>query len=286
MHRLTTNSGQLLAWGLTIVLTTSMAQGAIIEGFVEPYREIVISSTSEPGVVRAIAVQEGDRVEAGDEMAQLDTSVLQASLSIAKQRATMRGKLIAAQTELKIRKRQLGKLRMLRVDGHATQAEIDRAESDLSLAESDVMRAQEEIELNELECERIQAQIQQRVFRSPVAGVVTEVHREVGEATQIGDPRIMTVVQLNLLRVRFSVSVSQANSMTAGDVLPVHLAELNRDVELTIESISPVLDAKSGTQRVTCVIDNSQGKLRSGMRCLLTVAGDPTYEELVPVSAR
>lgn len=271
---------------VTGLLAPNGAGGDTIEGFAEPFQKLELSTTSEPGLLTAVDVKEGDHVAAGQRLATLDTTVLEASLAIAQLRAGMRGRIVAAEADLRIRRRQLGKLRTLRERGHATQAEIDRAEMDLAVSEAGLVRAQEEQTLSKLEVRRIEAEIQQRYVRSPIDGVVIEVHKHTGEATQISDPRVVTLVQLDPLRVKFSMSVQSAVNLAVGDVLPVKVADLGGGADVRVETVSPVLDASSGTVKVTCVLDNAAGELRSGMRCLLSVPSSSSSgnDLTVPVS--
>ena len=73
----------------------------------------------------------------------------------------------------------------------------------MAVAEAQIKLANEERELASLECDRIEAQIEQRRLRSPIDGVVVEVMREVGESTQISDPRLLTLVQLLLAVITY-----------------------------------------------------------------------------------
>jgi RND family efflux transporter MFP subunit len=184
----------------------------------------------------------------------------------------------------------LEKLRELRPQGHATQAELDRAELDLASAKANVMMTREEQLLSELEVTRIQAEIDRRTIRSPINGVVSEVHREVGEVTQISDPRLVTLVQLNPLKVKFSMTVAESTGLLVGNVLSVEIDEAGVRTDAKIDAIAPVLDATSGTVKVTCVFDNAHGEFRSGMRCRLDVdeSSAPTRRSkdfTLPVSA-
>ena len=271
----------LLLISLSVLMTSS---SAAVEGFAEPFREVVVSAASEPGRVTSRTVDEGATVTEGQILATLDTNVLRATLEIAKKRATMQGRIMAAEADLRIRQRRLRKLDTLRTQGHATQAELDRAELDVATAEASLLRAREERALNELEVIRIEAEIDRRTIRSPINGVVIEVHREVGEVTQIGDPHLLTVVQLNPLKVKFSMTVAQTTGLRVGDVLPITIAEAGEETEAEIEAIAPVLDATSGTVKVTCVFDNSEAKYRSGMRCLLDLSGRANANYSLPVS--
>lgn len=246
---------------------------ATFEGFAEPYQQIDISGGNEPGVIKEILVREGDNVRKGEVVASLDSDVLEASLKIARHRAQLRGRLDAAAAEYRMRHKRFAKLQQLSAEGHASPSELDRARMDLEIAKAQVELAREERDLASLECERIEAQIEQRRFRSPIDGVVVEIVREVGESTMISDPRLMTLVQLHPLRVKFPVSRRCGAELREGELVQIELPEINDTLDAEIEVISPVLDAKSGTVQVTCVLDNRQGQYRAGMRCLLKLAG-------------
>ena len=276
----------VLCW--TLVADSS---ADVVEGFAEPFREVIVSAASEPERVTSVEVDEGATVREGQLLATLDTSVLRASLDIAKKRASMKGRILAAEAEYQIRQRRLTKLQQLRSQGHATQAELDRAELDLAMAQASLTLTREERLLSELEVTRIQAEIDRRTIRSPINGVVSEVHREVGEVTQISDPRLVTLVQLQPLKVKLSMSVSQAANLQIGDIVPIEISEADVTTKARVDAIAPVLDATSGTVKVTCVFSNSESKFRSGMRCRLDVDGrsPPSPKSVdfsLPVSTR
>lgn len=257
-------------WIIALALVRpGVVDGETVEGFIEPNQRIEISSASDPATVKEIFVREGDHVQPGELMATLNTSVLEASLVIAQKRAAMHGRLEAAQAELDLRADRLHKLMRLRSEGHASPAELERAKADHAVAKAQWELTKEELELAKLECHLIEAQIQERRFESPIQGLVVEVLREPGEITSLGDPRLLTVVQLDPLRVKFPVSVRAALGLKAGAAVTLELPEIEATCAAVIEVVSPVLDPKSGTVQVSCLVQNAEGKFRSGMRCLL-----------------
>jgi RND family efflux transporter MFP subunit len=265
-----------IARPLGVLMTLSLALpglgsclAANVEGFAEPYRKIEVTGSTESGLLTAVRVKEGDTVKAGDVLATLEYSVLEASLRIAERRSQMRGRLDAAAAEVALYQERAHKLSLLSREGHASPVELERAHADLAVARAQLTLAQEEVELAQLEVQRIRAQIEQRIFRSPVDGVVSKIVREVGESILQNDPALLTVVQLNPLKVRFPVPVSYARGFSDGHAVTLQIPDLSQSVAATIELVSPVLDAKSGTVEVTCLVNNDSGALRSGMRCLL-----------------
>ncbi len=254
------------------------ANAGNVEGFAEPFKDIEISFPGEPGLIRRIHVREGEEVSEGEMLVELDARVLGASREIAKSRWAMNGRVEAAQAEAELRSDRLQKLRELNREGHASATEIRRAETDWRVAAAKLKLAMEEKTLAKLECERIEAQIEQRRMRSPIDGVVVTIFCEEGESTRSGDAGMIRLVQLDRLRVRFPVSVQHAATVTAGQKINLRLPEVAKSTSAYVEVVSPVLDAKSGTVEITCVIDNSKGEYCSGMRCLMEVEGAGSYE--------
>ena len=257
---------------LTLAILGSSAH-AKVEGFTEPYRMVSLSAPGEPSLVTKIAAREGASVSAGQIVVEFDARVLQAGLRIAQARCELDGREAAARAEYDLRQERFSKLRLLDQQGHASPTELRRAEADLRVAQANYQLALEEKTLAELERDRIQAQIEQRRLRSPFDGVVTKVFREVGESTSLGESEMITIVQLDRLRVTLPVSAEFARTLRQGASLELELPELGRQVTSEVEIISPVLDAKSGTVPITCVIDNRERSIQSGMRCIADVAG-------------
>lgn len=259
----------------------SPAHGGQVDGFTEPYRTIHVAA-AEPGIVARVSVGEGDRVRQGQLLATLDSDVLTASLRIAQAQVESIGRLAAARAEQKLCTTRLEKLRRLRADGHATQSELERAETDLEIARAKLLLAEEQRKIYALERQRIEAQIQRRKIRSPADGVVIKVHREQGEAVLAGDPTILTLVQLNPLRARLSVSAGQSAGLKVGQTVDVVFPETGRQARATVRIIAPVTDATSGTVSVTVDIDNSQGLYRSGVRCAVEIQDGPPAGAKLP----
>ena len=153
-------------------LATVSVNADTVEGFTEPYRHIDIAAASEAGLITEITTREGQSVKCGELLATLDIDVLDAALNVARERSRSHGRIDAAKAEVQVRRTRLEKLKELHIDGHATRGEIERAHADLAIAESNLVLAEEERRLNELECKRIEAQIDRRKIRSPIDGVV------------------------------------------------------------------------------------------------------------------
>ena len=244
-----------------------------VEGFTEPNRDIEVSVPGEPGLIMEIRVKEGQSVVEGEILAVLDTKVLDASLAVAKRRASQVGRIKAAQAEVALRRSRADKLRQMSERGNASPIEFKRAVTDYDVAKANLILAEEERDVNLLEVRRIEAQIEKARLRSPCDGVIVDVFKEAGESTQVSDSRLLQLVQLSVLRVEFPVSVSEAAKYSAGDRIDVMLPDTSQSAQAFVEVVSPVLDANSGTVKISCIIENADRSFRSGMRCLMPVEG-------------
>jgi RND family efflux transporter MFP subunit len=242
------------------------------EGFTEPYRKIEVAA-AETGTVERLLVREGDHVAKGQTLATLDSEVLVVSKEIATANDQARGKLNYAQAERDLRKTRLERLGPLRQQGHASQEEIDRAQTELAAAEANLLSAREQHLLDGLERKKIQAMIERRAVRSPIDGVVTRIHKDEQEFVSNNSAAVATVVQLDPLRVVFTVPTAHAMSVKVGQVVALEFPESGNKASGKIELVAPVTEAESGTVRVKVIMDNPKGEHRCGVRCSLDLQG-------------
>jgi len=265
---------QLLLQGAALwiaaILPASLIQAAEFDGFTEPFREIDIASP-EPGIIVQINVQEGDKVQAGQMLFTLDNDVHAALLAIAEQNKQASGRLEALLAELTLRQDRFKKFQKLLKAGHARQEEIDKARMELKIAAAQVKAAREDLLIKELEYRKIKVQLDRRTIISPINGVVTTLHKDVGEFVAPNAPEIMTVVQLDPLLATFSISGPAAATLKLGQTLKVQFPISKRKIDGQVSFISPVTDAESGMVRVKIRIANPDGKSRSGERCLIVL---------------
>jgi RND family efflux transporter MFP subunit len=239
-----------------------------IDGFVTPFRTINVA-TAETGIVREIIVREGDLVEPGQILARLDDEVHLSLLAIAEKSMQSDGRLKAAETEHRMREQRLSKLEGLIGRGSARPEEVERAAADAEIAAAQLRAIQEELAIKRLDHERARIQWEWRTVHAPTRGVVLRIHKEAGEFIGPNDPHLMTVVQLDPLLAVFAVSSGHARRLRIGDPVRVRLPETNVLVEGAIDSVSPVVDGKSGTMRVEVRLSNPDRQFLSGEPCSL-----------------
>ena len=254
----------VISWLLLAATTFAADQ----DGFTEPYRKIDVAA-AEMGVVGHLYVREGDHVSKGQVLATLDNDVLTVTRDIAETTAKAQGKIDSAVAEVELHKTRLNSLTALAKEDHATHEEVDRARTELAVAEATLLVAREQRHLDEMDCKKIAAMIERRTMRSPIDGVVVKVYRDECEAVSPSSAAVVNVVQLHPLRASFMLPTEAVAKLAIGQSVAVEFPDTGKSTQGTIEFLSPVTDADSGTVRVKLVIDNSKGDFRSGVRCVL-----------------
>ena len=246
-----------------------------IEGFTEPYADIELAA-SEMGILARVDVKEGDLVQTGQLLASLDDTVLQAALKVAHASRNARGTLESATADLETRKVELEKLEELRSRNHASQQEVDRVAGEVRMAAARVQAVREELEIKSLEYERIRAQLNRRQIRSTIDGVVTDIFRAKGEFVSPSQPNVARVVQLDPLRIVYSVPIDRRSEITTGQSVALSIGAAGQPAAATVEFVSPTADASSGTFRVKVQLPNPESQWQAGDRSVLLLDGPTT----------
>lgn len=211
------------------------------------------------GVIEVIAVEEGDRVQTGAILARLDTERLQLEADRAKAQLD---KLIAdvARAE-RVHARGLisnEQYEQLRFERDATKAAFDLAA--LSVREA--------------------------VIRAPFSGVISRRHIKTGNMISVGSPAF-DLVKLEPLEAELYVP-----ERDLGKLKPGHAATLQVDAygervfDGRVARVSPVVDAATGTVKVTVEMTPGQTELKPGMFGRVEIAYDRREDAIrVPAAA-
>ena len=234
--------------------------------FTEPIQRSVVAST-ETGVIKSARVQEGDRVQAGDELAALNHDVLTQEKRLAVARGESTATRDAARSRALIVRGQKEKLEALIPGGHVNSFEVEQKTTEFENAVAELKIAEDELRLNQIEVDRIEAQIRQRIIVSPIEGVVTEIHKQLGEHVSSNEPEYATIVRVDQLKVRFYHDAETLSKVTLGSEVDVLLGGSRTRTPATVTYVSPVIDPDSGTGRMDVVIENHDRKISSGTVC-------------------
>lgn len=253
----------LLLWA--VFTSPVISQDDEIVGFLEPYIRVGLGF-SEAGAIGAVHVREGQSVNKGDILAELDNRVLDASIAIARARSESEVEVRLAEINLEDRVTRHQQLERLRQNGNAREDEVVRAALERETAEYEVRAAVERRRIAQLDYQRILAQRNQRRIVSPINGIVIGVEKQVGETVNAVDSPAILVAQLSILKLVFRIDEVKARGLQHALPLSILVSGNDRPVVGAVEYVSPVMDARSGTVEVWAVIDNQSGSHKSGQR--------------------
>jgi RND family efflux transporter MFP subunit len=238
-----------------------------VDTFLEPSQVIDITSPFRDRLV-VLQVEEGDLVQPGQLLAELDTRLLQAQLERARTAASFHGSIDAARTLVRQRLNRLQKLQKLQKTGNAHPQELLAAKTQLELARAELLSTREEKQLRELEVATIIARIEEKKLTSPIRGVVVRIYKQ--QAELVGGPDqqpLLSLVQLDPLTATFHLDPETAGQLTKENVITLYTNGI--PITGTVKFVSPIIDAQSGTVTVRINIPNPKHTIMSGSRCTL-----------------
>lgn len=130
---------------------------------------------------------------------------------------------------------------------------------------------------------------------APFGGVLTDVMVNVGEnfsfVPSLSDDLkmkggVVTLMQLNPLKVSIEVNEKQLNSIKTGQLVDLFFDAYPEEVVTgKVSYIAPVLSTMSRTSTVEITISNNDGKLKPGMYCRTAISLPEASGVFVPVNA-
>ncbi len=250
-------------------VTFAQSENFAVEGFIEPFRRIELSS-DETGAIAELMVVEGQTVRENDVVAKLDSRVQQIQLEIATKVAGSISQQRSAGNTLKKRRAITQRLELLKQQGHASDSEIIRASLEMSIAEANYFNAVEEAAVREIEKRRAQVQLERRTIRAPFDGFISKVVSREGEFLSPLHPEICTLIQVDKLLATFNVDSRTARDFQVGQTYDLQLSS-GSTVQAEVHSVGVEINPQSGTVEIKFVIDNENYQIRSGESCTLNV---------------
>ena len=262
-------------------------------------REVAVSAEATGTLVR-FDVLEGDRLDAGAAVGQVD------SVTLALQRDEIRVQAEAARTRAQEARAHLGsleaRLRSARTDLErvrrlleqeaATAGELTRLEGEVESLEEEMEAARARIRLARLEADatdvrmaQLQDRIRRTTVRNPVTGTVLTTFVEAGELVQPG--RILyTVAPLDTLTLRAYVSGGQLGALRLGERVEVRfdagadtlgrregrISWIAAEAQFTPTPIQTREERVDQVYAVKILVANPDGRLKIGMPGELALA--------------
>lgn len=263
----------LLSAVLAYISPLHAAEHEILDCVIEPGMVIELSSRVD-GILETMLVERGDRVEADTVIARLESGAESASVEYAQARATMEAEIRSHAVSLAYGWRNLKRINELHKKELVSSDEIDRVKTETRIAKHKLQQAKENKRLAELELARAEETLKRHVIRSPIDGVIAERYVSPGESVE--DRPIVKIAQIDPLRVEVVVPVSMFGTIKTGQKAIVRPeAAIGGRYESTVHIVDPIINAASGTYRVTLLLPNPEHKLTSGLRCEVSFLDKP-----------
>ena len=247
----------------TPVVERSVRDTKTYVGTVRPLRHSLVASEVD-GSVLEFLVREGDRVEKGQPLAKLKTSILEIQLAGRKAIVAAglealnelkngsrpelideaRASLASAEAEVVFRAWKLESAKGLYDRGSSTEDDLKEATYNLDNARARVRRLKALLSLAEKgprkerivqgrarllqlqhEAKELEEQLTKHIIRAPFAGYVVEEHTEVGEWLAQGDP-VVEVFALDSVEIEAGVPGSSIQQIELGSEAQVRFSEI------------------------------------------------------------
>ncbi len=222
--------------------------------------------------VRVVRVREGEKVHAGQVLAEFDTAALRVQL--AERVATLESaRAQLAQTE---RTRQANA--QLVKQNFISQNAFDTADAAFRAQAAAVEAAQAQLA-------QVQLLLSDAVVRAPIAGHIAKRHVQPGEKVGFDAP-LIGIVDLSRLEVQAQAPVSDVASIAPGAPAVVAIEGLpDRPFEGRVERVNPSTEPGTRSINFHVSLPNAASVLRAGMfaKVRLGVGGQPV--PALPVSA-
>ncbi len=277
-----------------------LAKSVVATGKVEPITKVEIKSKAS-GIVKKLDVDAGDRVKAGQVLAELDREEIEASVrsqeaqlqsSEANLRAAEadleRGKVDAAGPDVPMLQRAYERAKVMAKDGVVSQSALDDAQKNyevavnkrdaaraqLVVAKAKVAQAGADVQRNRANLAQLKEQLSYTTITAPIDGIVLSRDVEIGDAVSsilvMGSAAtlVMTLGDTSEVYVKGKVDESDIGKVYLGQPARIKV-ESFKDKTFTgkVTKISPMGVEKDNvtTFEVRVSINNPGGELKAAM---------------------
>ena len=213
-----------------------------VTGNVEAEYDVDVSPET-LGVIKEIYVKEGQVVQKGFVMAQLNTEVLQRSME-------------EIQVQLDLATTNYQRLKNLWDQKIGSEMQFLQAKNNMESLQKRI--------------ESLKSQIDMTEVKSPIDGVVDVVYQEKGD---IGGPqvRFAKVVNIGKIKIYADVSESYLTKVKVGDKVKVFFPALDREVETTIRQIGNTIDPNNRTFRLRLNLNNPDKLIKPNLVSIIRI---------------
>jgi RND family efflux transporter MFP subunit len=267
----------LVGWRLTLGRTTQVsvaiatrsapgaaAAGAVLtgSGYVVTGERYVALGVRVPSRIERYLVEEGQRVEAGQVLVQLDPRQYEAAL------AQARANLLRARADLELRRKELVRAQSLVERGVLSEADLDVKQNLVKVSEAEIAQLTAAVD-------RTKVDLDDTVIRAPTAGIILEKFKEVGEIAVPGgfegSGELIRMANLDDMRAELDVNESDLSRIHMDQPAEVRPdAYTDRSYKARVVKLYPQINRQKGTLKVEVHIEEPDEWLRPDMSVRIT----------------
>jgi HlyD family secretion protein len=284
-------------------------------GTIQPKRFVNMSAV-QMGRVTRLAVEEGQRVKAGQFLLQIDPNILRGTVAsgeaaVAGARAGLqqaRVNVETARANLKLAQEQVQRQRGLWKEGLTTKEALDRAESELSVRQTELQAREADVASREQMIRQEQAQLatnryslQQVTLIAPFDGIVTRRNIEEGENVVVGTmnnpgTQLLTIANMSIVEAELEVDETEIPTIKLGQPAKITIDAMvdqsfaGKVTEIGNSPIQQMQQAQAGQQatnfKVVVTLDKAPEAVRPGFTCSAEITTDTRKGAIaVPIQA-
>ena len=285
-------------------------------GKVQPKRQVNVSANT-TGRVTRVAVEEGERVKAGQFLLEIDPKQLEGQMQRGEASvAAAQSSLLSARTNveqgkanLDLSRQNLKRQEDLWKEGLTTRESLERAQNDVAVREADLKARQQDIETNEARIRQEQASLSttrynlnQIIITAPMDGLVTRRSIEEGETAVLGTMNnagsvLLTIADMSVLEAEVEVDETEIPTVALNqearvmiDAVPDrtfrgHVTEIGNSPVQT-NTTQNAGQRQATTFKVVITLDEPVPDIRPGFTCTAEITTARRKEVVsVPIQA-
>jgi RND family efflux transporter MFP subunit len=256
---------------VTVVLAQPIRTGPAISGSLTPEKAATIRAEMSGSVVQTYA-EAGQRVRAGQQLAQLDASVLR------DQQISAQGAVNTAQSAYDIAQRELSRATTLEKAGAIAERDLEQARNAVTAARGQLATARAQLA-------NINKQLDKASVQAPFAGVVSVRSVNAGDVVTPGTA-LYTVVDPGSMQLEASVPADALGDVRVG--MPVDFTVNgypNRHFTGRITRVNPTADPTTRQVKILASIPNAGNTLVGGLYAEGRVSSETHTAPMIPIAA-
>lgn len=284
---------------VTTVKERKLVDRVLTSGTIQPVEEVYVQPLVEGLSIKALNVDVGARVKAGQVLATLmdDTLILQKSqleankAKVAAARAQAEAALLQAKTNADEARRQRDRAVALSKSGTVSTAQVDQLTAQATSAAAAQNSAEQALKANDADMKVIDSQIDninlqlsRTEVKAPVAGVISARNAKIGAiASGAGQP-LFTIIRDDALELKADLAEEDVLKVAKGQKVAVTLAGTPSKISGTVLRVDPTVSPTTRLGSVEIAIDDPN-QVRSGMYAQADITVKERTSASLPVTA-